>query len=109
MEQPLGIIYCPSHTKFEIGTEMVTFVTANAMKITLASHRGGPGSSPGSMWGFRWTKWHWGRFSPSTLVSSANHSIDFSIIIITRGWHNRPTGGLSAEWTQLDSSNLKKI
>jgi hypothetical protein len=36
----------------------------------------------------------------------------FSIIIITRGWHNRPTGDRSAEWTQLDStqqySNFKK-
>jgi hypothetical protein len=31
-----------------------------------------------------WTKRHWGRFSPSTSVSPANHSTDFSIIIITR-------------------------
>jgi hypothetical protein len=30
-------------------------------------------------------KRHWGRFSPSTSVSPANHSTDFSIIIITRG------------------------
>jgi hypothetical protein len=30
-----------------------------------------------------------------------NHSTNFSIIIITRGWHNRPFGGRSAEWTQL--------
>jgi hypothetical protein len=56
----------------------------------LASHRGGPGSSTGSMWGLWWTKRHWGRFSPSTSVSPANHFTDFSIIIITRGWHNRP-------------------
>jgi hypothetical protein len=34
----------------------------------------------------------------------ANHSTNFSIIIITRGWHNRPMGGRSAEWTQLDST-----
>jgi hypothetical protein len=34
----------------------------------------------------------------------ANHSTNFSIIIITRGWHNRPIGGRSAEWTQLDST-----
>jgi hypothetical protein len=58
------------------------------------------------MWGLWWTKQHWGRFSPSTSVSPANHSTDFSIIIIiiiiTRGWHNRPSGGRSAEWT-LDS------
>jgi hypothetical protein len=32
----------------------------------------------------------------------ANHFTNFSIIIITRGWHNRPIGGRSAEWTQLD-------
>jgi hypothetical protein len=64
------------------------------------------------MWGLWWTKRHWGRFSPSTSVSLANHSTNFSIIIITRGWHNRPLGGRSAKWTQLDSTphytNLKK-
>jgi hypothetical protein len=38
------------------------------------------------------------------LVSPANHSTNFSIIIITRDWHNRPIGGRSAEWTQLDST-----
>jgi hypothetical protein len=32
-----------------------------------------------------------GQGSPSTSVSSASHhSTKFSIIIITRGWHNRP-------------------
>jgi hypothetical protein len=35
----------------------------------------------------------------------------FSIIIITRDWHNRPLSGRSVEWTQLDSTphytNLK--
>jgi hypothetical protein len=65
------------------------------------------------MWGFVVDKAHWGRFYPSTSVSPANHSTNFSIITITRGWHNRPVGGRSAEWTQLDSSphytNLKKI
>jgi hypothetical protein len=79
--------------------------------MSLASHRGGPGSPPGSMWGLWWTKRQWDRFSPSTSVSRANHSTNFSIIIITRGWHNRPIGGRSAEWTQLDSpfhyTNLK--
>jgi hypothetical protein len=46
------------------------------------------------MWGLWWTKQHWGRFSPSTLVFPANHhSTNFSIIIITRGWHHRPIGG----------------
>jgi hypothetical protein len=43
------------------------------------------------MWGLCWTKRHWGRFSPSISVSPANHhSTNCSIIIITRGWHNRP-------------------
>jgi hypothetical protein len=71
---------------------------------SLASHRAGPGSHPGIMWGLWWTKRHWGKFSPSISVSLANHSTNFSIIIITRGWHNRPIGDRSAEWTQLDST-----
>jgi hypothetical protein len=34
-------------------------------------------------WGFWWTKWHWGRFSPSTSVSPVNfHSTDYSTLII---------------------------
>jgi hypothetical protein len=45
-----------------------------------------------------------GQLSPSTSVSPANHSTNFSIIIITRGWHNRHISGRSAEWTQLDST-----
>jgi hypothetical protein len=36
--------------------------------------------------------------------SPANHSTYFSIIIITRGSHNRPIGDRNAEWTQLDST-----
>jgi hypothetical protein len=63
------------------------------------------------IWGLWWTKLHWGRFSPKTSVYPANHSTNFSIIIITRGGHNRPIGGRSAESTQLDSvspyTNLK--
>jgi hypothetical protein len=52
-----------------------------------------------------WTKRHWGRFSLSTSVSLANHHpTNFSIIIITRGWHNRTISSRSAEWTQLDST-----
>jgi hypothetical protein len=47
-----------------------------------------------------WTRRHWGRFSPSTSVSPANHSTNFSIIIITRDWYNRPISGRRAEWTQ---------
>jgi hypothetical protein len=35
------------------------------------------------MWDLWWTKWHWGRFSPTTLVSPANsHSTDCSTLII---------------------------
>jgi hypothetical protein len=37
-------------------------------------------------WDLWWTKWRWGRFSPSTSVSPANlHSTNFSIILITIG------------------------
>jgi hypothetical protein len=53
-------------------------------------------------WCLWWSKRHWGRFSSSTSVSPANHhSTNFSIITITRGWHKRPIGGRSAEWTQF--------
>jgi hypothetical protein len=49
-----------------------------------------------------WTKWRWGRFSPSTSVSTANlHSTKFSIIIITRGRYSMPFSGRRAEWTQF--------
>jgi hypothetical protein len=52
-----------------------------------------------------WTKRHWGRFFPSTSVSPVNHhSTNFSIIIITQGWHNRLIGGCGSQWTQLDST-----
>jgi hypothetical protein len=35
------------------------------------------------MWDLWWTKWHWGRFSRSTSISSANsHSTDCSTFII---------------------------
>jgi hypothetical protein len=46
------------------------------------------------------------RFSP------ANHSTDFSIIIITRGWYNRPLSGRSVEWTLIPPPTMlikKKI
>jgi hypothetical protein len=53
--------------------------------------------------------WHWDRFSPSTSISPANHSTNFSIIVITRGWHNRPIGGRNAEWTQWGHYTGKKL
>jgi hypothetical protein len=66
------------------------------------------------MWGLWLTKRQWGRFPTSTSVSPANHySTSFTIIIITRSWHNRPIGGRGDEWTQLDSIppiiRIKKI
>jgi hypothetical protein len=42
------------------------------------------------MWDLLCKKWHWGRFSPSTSVSPAEHSSDCSILIIILGWYNRP-------------------
>jgi hypothetical protein len=59
------------------------------------------------MWGLWWTKRHWGRFPPSTSVSPANHSTDFSIIIITQGWHNRPLSGQSVEWTLIPPPTMQ--
>jgi hypothetical protein len=69
---------------------------------SLVSHRGGPGSSPGLVKWELWTKWRWGRFSPSTSVSPANlHHTKFSILTITRGRYNGPISGRRAEWTQF--------
>jgi hypothetical protein len=61
------------------------------------------GFATGQHVGFVVDKAALGRFSPRTSVSLANHHYtNFSIIIITRGWHNRPIGGRSDEWAQLD-------
>jgi hypothetical protein len=51
-----------------------------------------------------------GRFSPSTSVSPANYSTDFSIIIITRGWHNRPLVAAvsSGPWIPPPTIQIKK-
>jgi hypothetical protein len=54
--------------------------------------------------GFAVDKAALGQFFSEYFGSPANHSTNFSIIIITWGWHNRPIGGRSAEWTQLDST-----
>jgi hypothetical protein len=52
-------------------------------------------------------------FSEYFSFPANHHSTNFSIIILTRGWHNRLIGGCSAKWTQLDSTphytNLKKL
>jgi hypothetical protein len=52
---------------------------------SLAFHRGGLGSIPGLVkWDLWWTKWHWGRLSPSTSVSPANlDSTKFSTSTLT--------------------------
>jgi hypothetical protein len=53
---------------------MLTTLVGSAI-AQAASRRfpGDPGSSPGQvMWDLWWTKWHSGRFSPSTSVSPAN-------------------------------------
>jgi hypothetical protein len=67
-----------------------------------ASHRGGPGSSPGKvMWDLRRTNRQWGRFSSSMRLPlqliplTASHSSS-SII---RGWYNRPNSGRRTKWT----------
>jgi hypothetical protein len=42
--------------------------------------------SYGTIWDLWWTKWHWGRFSPSTSVSHANsHSTKCSILVYHPG------------------------
>jgi hypothetical protein len=64
------------------------------------------------MWGLRWTKLHWGRFSPTTSVSPANHSTIFSIIIVIRGWHNRTlVTAVASEpnWTPPLTTPIKKL
>jgi hypothetical protein len=51
----------------------IVLAESRAIAQSLASHRGGPDSSPGLvMWDLWWTKWRCGRFSPSTSVSPAN-------------------------------------
>jgi hypothetical protein len=80
---------------------------SSCVTISFSTHRGGPGSRTGSMWGLWWTKRHWGRISPITSVSPANHSTDLSIIIITRGWHNRRLSSRSVEWTLIPSPTMQ--
>jgi hypothetical protein len=60
------------------------------------------------MWDLWWTKWSWGRFSPSTSVSPANlHSTNFSTITITYhpGLVQQASSGRS---TQSPTSLIKK-
>jgi hypothetical protein len=70
------------------------------------------------MWDLWWTKWHWGRFSPSTSVSPASlHSTNCSTIIIiiiiyNLGLVQYASIGRSTKWTQShptkNNNNKKK-
>jgi hypothetical protein len=54
------------------------------------------------MWDLWWTKWHWGRFSPTILVSSANsHSTACIIIIYHLGLVQQTT-----EWPQCQVDSV---
>jgi hypothetical protein len=44
------------------------------------------------MWGFWWTKWHWGRFSPNAPVSPANESTDWFAPIMVHTDHYPSSG-----------------
>jgi hypothetical protein len=61
------------------------------------------------MWDLWWTKWRWGRFSPSTSVSPANlHSINCSTItLIIWGLYNRPE--VAAVPSGLSTTSNKKV
>jgi hypothetical protein len=87
-------------------SELSTLYTARILHFIspMASRRGGQGSRPGRHVGFLVDKAARGLIFSEYFGFLANqNSTNFSIIIITRGWHNRPIGGRSAEWTQLDS------
>jgi hypothetical protein len=60
------------------------------------------------MWDLWWTKWRWGRFSPSTSVSFANlHSTNFLTITITN--HQRLVQQASSgRSTQSPTAEIKK-
>jgi hypothetical protein len=70
-----------------------------------------PGFASGQHVGFVVDKASLGQFSPSTSVSPANHSTNFSIIIIIRGWHNRSlvaTVPRGPNWTPAPTTPIKK-
>jgi hypothetical protein len=79
----------------------------------MASHRGGPGSSPGlDMWDLWWTKWRWGRLFPSTSVSLVNiHSTNSSTITIIYhlGLVQYASTGRRVKWTQSHLTKKNNI
>jgi hypothetical protein len=57
---------------FSDAEESHGFAESN-LRINMYYHHGGPGSSPGLVvWDMWWTKWRWGKISPSTSVSPVN-------------------------------------
>jgi hypothetical protein len=66
-------------------TKGLEWLCHSSSGYSLTSHRGGPVSNPGLVkWDLWWTKWRWGRFSPSTSISLANlYSTNFSTMTIT--------------------------
>jgi hypothetical protein len=69
----------------------------------LSRHSGDPGSCPGQIMSYLWrTKWHWGRFYPSTSVPL---SISVPPILPQSSssniccWHNMPNSGHNTKWT----------
>jgi hypothetical protein len=47
------------------------------------------------MWDLWWTKWHWVRFSPSTLVSPANSYPTYCSTLIIKQWRTNHVGCLT--------------
>jgi hypothetical protein len=63
--------------------EVLSRYLTGGFLLLLTSYQSDPGSIPYQvMWDLWWRMWHWGRFSHSISVSSANsHSINCSTII----------------------------
>jgi hypothetical protein len=113
----LGLIACS--WKICLKKEFVSYTLCGPCRSldgkSLVSHRGGRGSSPGLvMWDLWWTKWRWRRFSPSTLVSTANlYSTNCSTITIIYhlGLIQEASSGRSTKWTQSHTTknNIRRI
>jgi hypothetical protein len=70
-----------------------------------------PGFASGQHVGFMVDAAALGQVFSSTSVSPASHSTNFSIIIITRGWHNRPLVAAvpsGHNWTPPSTILIKK-
>jgi hypothetical protein len=67
-----------------------------SQRISVAFPLQRPGFDP-VMRDFLQTKWHWGKFSPSTSVSLASCHSHAPYASVTRGWYSKPTSGRCAE------------